>query len=213
MIVRRTAMINSASHAQTPSRIRRAFTLVELLVVFVVIMILVGLTLGGVRHAINASRRAVCANNLRWLHQGVIAYTHDHRETLPEARRNYSLYLEYTAPLDALQPYFDVPVPFYDEEGEVVTGQPWECPANRPYAAEHGSNYIYVPYEAIMAADDVGVISRRYHDQPSRVFLWVDMLGPHPGGPPSPNTGRPQDRQVARFDGAVGWWGDLEWRW
>ena len=192
------------------SRARDGLTLVELLVVLAVLMILVALTLGGVRHAMSASRRAVCANNLRWLYQGVIAYTHDHRDNLPDARRVYSLHLEYTAPLDALAPYFDVPVPFYDEQGDVVTGQPWECVADRAHAAVHGSNYVYVPYELIMSANDVGVVSRLYHSRPSQALLWADIRGPHPGGPPSPVTGRAQDRQAARFDGAVGWWGDLE---
>ncbi|TVQ60438.1 MAG: type II secretion system protein [Phycisphaerales bacterium] len=205
-----------APHARQPTDQKRvaprragAFTLVELLVVLAIVGVLLALTLGAVRMGMHASRRAVCANNLRWLHQGVIDYTNDHRGMLPAARRQYSLYLEYEEPLASLAPYFDVPVPFYDENDEVVTGQPWECPGDRRTAAAHGSNYQYYPYHGIMAADGVAPVSRYYHEFPSLAILWTDVGRPHPGGPRSSITGKKENYMIARFDGAVGWWAEL----
>ena len=57
------------------SRVRRAFTLVELLVVVAIIGILIGLLLPAVQAAREAARRAACLNNL---HQIGVAMHHYH---------------------------------------------------------------------------------------------------------------------------------------
>lgn len=53
------------------------FTLVELLVVIGVIAVLVSLLLPVLSRALDASRRVTCANNLRQIHVGLVAYATD----------------------------------------------------------------------------------------------------------------------------------------
>lgn len=64
-------------------RTRRAFTLVELLVVVGIIVVLMSLLLPTLFSAREAARRAACASNLRQLGQAMIAYATDHDGNLP----------------------------------------------------------------------------------------------------------------------------------
>src|SRR5690242_4610831 len=60
-----------------------AFTLVELLVVLGIIVLLISIAIPALSTAREASRRAVCASNLRQLAQGIFAYATDHDSALP----------------------------------------------------------------------------------------------------------------------------------
>jgi prepilin-type N-terminal cleavage/methylation domain-containing protein/prepilin-type processing-associated H-X9-DG protein len=62
---------------------RRAFTLVELLVVVAVVVILIALLLPALGRAKENARRAACASNLRQLAAACIAYAQDNRGALP----------------------------------------------------------------------------------------------------------------------------------
>jgi type II secretory pathway pseudopilin PulG len=62
---------------------RRAFTLVELLVIIAVIAILAGLLLVGIGIAQRRGREAHCTNNLKQFAIAIIAYRSEHKDTMP----------------------------------------------------------------------------------------------------------------------------------
>src|SRR5437773_6472705 len=63
--------------------IRRAFTLVELLVVIGIIAILIGILLPALNKARAAANRAVCLSNIRQLGVGILMYCNDNHGWFP----------------------------------------------------------------------------------------------------------------------------------
>lgn len=70
-------------------KIRRAFSLVELLTVIGIISVLMGLLMPTMGKARESARRAMCASNLRQLHVASMAYATDNRGYLPPAHYNF----------------------------------------------------------------------------------------------------------------------------
>jgi prepilin-type N-terminal cleavage/methylation domain-containing protein len=62
---------------------RRAFTLVELLVVVAIIVALLAILLPSMAHVVSLAQRAACASNLHQLHAATIAYTSDSTGVVP----------------------------------------------------------------------------------------------------------------------------------
>jgi prepilin-type N-terminal cleavage/methylation domain-containing protein len=62
---------------------RRAFTLIELMVVVAIITILAALLLPTLNSATSRGRRAMCLNNLKQINVGTHLYAEDNRNTLP----------------------------------------------------------------------------------------------------------------------------------
>jgi len=68
----------------------RGFTLVELLVVIAIIGLLITMVSGVIQSSLVASRRSVCASNMRSIGQAVFAYATDHRGRFPPTRHSAS---------------------------------------------------------------------------------------------------------------------------
>ena len=74
---------------------RRAFTLMELLVVLTIIGILAALLLPVLSKARGTAQRATCVNNLHQINAALIMYADDHADSLRAAKNNYHIYFTY----------------------------------------------------------------------------------------------------------------------
>lgn len=77
------------------NNMRRAFTLLELLVAVAIIGILAALLLPVLGRARGAAARATCINNLHQINAAVIMYADDHADSLRSATNDYHIYFTY----------------------------------------------------------------------------------------------------------------------
>jgi len=81
---------------------RRAFTLVEMLVVIAIIVVLAALLLPVLGRARGAARRVTCVNKLHQINLALISYADDHSNSLLAATNDYHIYFTYR---QAIRPY------------------------------------------------------------------------------------------------------------
>jgi len=67
---------------------RSAFTLIEMLVVVTIILLLMGLTVGGVSRAVRSAQRTQCMSNMRQIGLAILTYATEHRGNLPPTRHS-----------------------------------------------------------------------------------------------------------------------------
>jgi prepilin-type N-terminal cleavage/methylation domain-containing protein/prepilin-type processing-associated H-X9-DG protein len=72
-------------HPASSIQQRRAFTLIELLIVVAIIAVLAALLLPSLQNAKESSRAAVCMNNLRTLYLAASLYADDYNDRFPDA--------------------------------------------------------------------------------------------------------------------------------
>ena len=102
---------------------RNAFTLIELLVVIGIVSVLIGMTAPALSAARERGRQIVCANNLRSIWTGILAYSNVYDDRVP--------YLE---DINLTQPDADPFDPRYPNSVGVVLGTfvnpgSWRCPS------------------------------------------------------------------------------------
>lgn len=169
----------------------RGFTLIELLVVIGVIAVLIAIGIPALRGARSAALRVSCQQNLRTLHLATQGYLNDHDAILPwaEVLTDYSGGDE--DPLPALSAYIDAELPRVDEQGQVVSGAPWLCPADHEWGVVTGISYDYFP-GAFMGFFGHVDTSRVFFEDPT-LPLWMDHLLWHD-----------RSQNFVRYDGALG---------
>lgn len=186
------ALTPLASHARAGNEVRaRGLTLVEALVTLGVIGVLLGVLVPVLASARGSARRVVCQSNLRQIHPPIMAYRDTHRGLLPPAYDLFSVQPGWLAPLDALAPYLDAPLPRLDR-GEVVISAPWLCPADDVTGPYDGLSYLYAPHQ-MMGIVGAEWVTRQYESEPSRPVFHDAFREFHNG---SLNT--------LRFDGSIG---------
>ena len=103
-----------------------AVTLIELLIVFAMIALLIGLLIPAIGFAREKASRQICRGNLRQISAAVLMYGQENADRLPEASWMPSVS---PAPLPTKRPIFlaDVLLPFLGGQAAV-----FRCPADRP---------------------------------------------------------------------------------
>jgi prepilin-type N-terminal cleavage/methylation domain-containing protein len=117
-------------------RAARAFTLVELLVVLVVITLLIGITLPGVRMVQRASQDTQCLVNLRQTYAAIDSYMGTHKDMLPMC--------EFIPVVTENGP--DGGLPFLLRGHLEQTCECWLCPCDlNEDSLSTGCSYVYTP--------------------------------------------------------------------
>lgn len=161
-----------------PLPLRRAFTLVELLVVLAIVGLLVGLGVPEFNRFFDRSRSTACLSNLRAIGASVRNYINDNDSTFPIIETNpadpiYPEEVEARGMLETLEPYG-------------LTTTMLRCPADvraKNYFAQRGTSYEWRPIVDDEPALNPIVFTRRGERRvsPSRVRLVIDIDAVHNG--------------------------------
>lgn len=194
---------------------RRAFTLLELLIVIAIVGVLIAILIPALGAARRTAHATVCQSNLRTHHTGFKAYQDSNNGVMPFTRFPFRLNHDLLTPVKEIADHLDAPMPRLEGD-EIITGRPWTCPADRKGAAEWGWSYMYWPeplfsyYE--MDGNPAGKVTAMYDADPTET-LFADVYPGHA----RVSTVEPGNYEHAmflvRYDGSVervserGYWG------
>lgn len=145
--------------------VRRAFTLVELLVVMGIIAILVAIIVPAYQRVTATGRSTACLSNLRQLGAALNLYLGEHQMSMPELKAGRSSREDDVPVLDnTLNKYVESPAAFL-------------CPADGRYGAVSGTSYswnVALNGQAASNLNFLGVLN-----EPSKVPIMGDKEGFH----------------------------------
>jgi type II secretory pathway pseudopilin PulG len=199
---------------------RRAFTLIELIVIAAILGVLIGLALPALGSAMREARRIQCATSLRSLNQGLRMYMDmENRGIFPAVPsfnpnwRNQS----FTQVYGVIEPYLDSAHPRrQNADDDWVSGPPFVCPADNTVAWEFGYSYSFWPGSLMTSLRDPNLVfperARRVtmqYEMPSPAspgWVWMDAEGWHTEGPGKHLQFHGAKYMLAAFyDGSVDW--------
>jgi prepilin-type N-terminal cleavage/methylation domain-containing protein len=162
---------------------RRAFTLVEMLVVLALIGIVLGLLLPAVQAVREAANRTQCANNLHQIGIACLAYETDHKTLPPSHNINQGaswmvLILPYVEQ-DTLFKQWDMTRTYYEQPDQARLGQVpiYFCPSRRsPHDVSPGSSAGDYPSDNL-AMDSFSPASGNTTNVPGALADYAGNLG------------------------------------
>jgi len=122
---------------------KKAFTIIELLVTIAIIAILIGIIMPVFGKAKESARQGLCLSNLRTFGTSIASYRIDYGY-IPFAPDRYDLRQEKTELLDSLIGYIDAAWPRIDKNDEIIVDYPFYCPLDYAFATATGMSYEYV---------------------------------------------------------------------
>lgn len=175
----------------TTPRSRRAFTLVELLVVLGVITVLIGLLLPTLSKARRYSQMVRCAAQLKNIGAGWIMYVSKENRALPPA-------VNLPAPRGTAPDELTI---MKVMEKQVPSANVWQCPSDdRGYFEQRACSYEYLPALTIARDPENAVTLATYsraHPQDVPILADAEVFHPTPA--------EPIQRQCLYYDGHVEW--------
>ncbi|MEX0775094.1 MAG: DUF1559 domain-containing protein [Phycisphaeraceae bacterium] len=178
-----TTADRASLEAHTPAPVRRAFTLVELLVVIAVIALLIALLLPALGNARAAARQVACASKLHQLSLTMQYYVNDYRGLAPPSHlRDASGDYEFWPRL--LWPYLYSGKPQLKNKPTQYYKTTFNCTEPTIFPRHNGDmGWIYT-YNTWLLRDSSGSVSQQAANvsakltsiqRPSDVFLYVEV--------------------------------------
>ena len=147
---------------------RRAFTLIEMLIVLTVIGVLAGVGIPLARSVLAKSRQASCLNNLCSLGVGLESYLQDHNQLLPTLATGRASKTEEGEVLET------VLLPYLESE------EAFKCPQDSTEYNKSGSSYLWNSMQNGKTLAEVSFFGIK--GRPDKIPLIFDKESWHPGG-------------------------------
>ena len=163
---------------------KRAFTIMEVLVVLTILALLLGMLLSVLSAGKEASENAYCMTNLRTMGQGVEFLKTDNRGLLPVGEGFW----------DSLATALDTKP--YEVSGSPRDNSPWQCNSDHIWGVKTGLSYVYTPAEVVLLVGETraDLVARWYEDDPKSSVI-MDVMPFHTKG---------KRKNSLRYDGSAG---------